>query len=290
MIMKKLLLFCAGILLILQAQAQLPNPGFEIKNGQGMAANWGPTSMVVIPVDSTCTWTLDSSLFLSNDAHSGNYALEMSVRSYCNNIYAPNVKTMRYDIDTFADQRILISERPASLNFYYKLFSQEGDGLMVEITLWAEDGSTVANMTMSIHQTIPQWTRAFVPVIYTRNAQPVFMTIKFQFDNSRELHDGSRVLIDDISIDNATGIGTQANHKTLTCYPVPANEQLFIETGLQTDADIIITDAIGKRVQQQTITTRTNGTTAVDIHELPRGIYFVTLLAPGEISTGKFMK
>ncbi len=276
-----------------QAQAQMPNPGFELQNTiTGKPAYWQSIYNIIMPVDSNCIWQgLDSVTFTTGEAHSGNYAYEMRVATYCQNALGGNIKAVLYDVDSFVDQRIPFSKRPADFSFYYKLTALLADRAYVEVVLEDSNSHTVADAKINYYQA-SNWTLGKIPLTYHSADTPAYLTMKFYLRNDWGLHYGTRFLIDDINLEGTTGINDVKKNEILNCYPVPAKDILYVHTGEQMSgaAHLYIVDAMGKQVQSNQLAIVANGETKIDVESLPQGMYFIKLASGNIIASGKFIK
>ncbi len=82
---------------------------------------------------------------------------------------------------------------------------------------------------------------------------------------------------------------TNIENESFSMYPNPAKNTLFIKAknGFNTHSTIIITDILGKEIQQFTAT---NAEMEIDISKLLNGVYFVKLSDEKGIFTQKFIK
>lgn len=293
--MKKLFLLCAGLLVCLQLQAQLANPGFELRNTDGTAAYWQPAGLIVLPVDTNCSWTgLDSIRRITTDAHTGNYAFELRVATYCATAIGGNIRPVRYNVDSFTDQRVPFTQRPAAFTFYHKLFPMQGDGVLVQVMLEDQNGSTVADGTLKLQQAATSWSQVSIPLVYRSGDVPEFLHMSFFLHSDSILHYGTRFLIDDISHTAATNVvPVKPDYEALSCFPVPATEQLSVRLNDlpgHTTAQISITDATGRLLRGEVAATQGNGMLHIDVKELPQGIYFIRVQADRIRGAGRFIK
>jgi len=293
--MKKSIIISVCLLLVLHMQAQITNPGFEMRNADGTAAYWQrlPAS-IVVHKDSSCTMTgsLDSIAFVTTDAHSGSYAFEMRALNYCDSFgMAGNIQTTLYNVDTsFVDKRIPFTERSKAFTFYYKLLPVKKDYALVNVLL-ENDNGTVASAELKINSAAASWSLATMPLIYINTDTPKYLTITFQLVNDSLVHYGSRFLIDDINHIVTTGIPTGESRTFLSCYPVPAGDELFLQiNGVSTANGLIcITDAMGKVIKTEAISFLAN-TARINVKDLARGMYFIQLSIGAVSAKGRFVK
>ncbi len=293
--MRKALLFIAGILLCGIAKAQIPNPGFETLNATGDAANWRQTDIISLPIVPGCLWIgSDSMEFTTDEAHTGSYAYELRISTYCEYSYGGRVSATRFDFDTFTDQRIPFTERPYAFTFYYKLFPLSGDRGAIQISLEAEDGSAVANATMQFADSAATWALATVPLTYHSTDIPGYLKMKFMILADSDYHWGTRFLIDDIDQIGTTGVsGISGSEQYLQCYPVPAENRLYVLMPAQSisgDAMVNIADATGRIIRKEQLAMPGNRKLELNTADLAKGIYFLDIVTGETRLKGKFMK
>jgi lysophospholipase L1-like esterase len=75
-------------------------------------------------------------------------------------------------------------------------------------------------------------------------------------------------------------------------YPSPASNVIFTQIGLQgkKNIDVLVTDALGKKIIQQQVVANTLLQYQLDIHHLAKGNYFIRFSCNGQIETLGFYK
>lgn len=92
-----------------------------------------------------------------------------------------------------------------------------------------------------------------------------------------------------LPVSSTTGVDELNENNDITIYPNPANNVINIEGSDLSQISILITDIMGRVVDQSNITQISN--TSLDISNIPAGIYQLTVLkVNGEISNAKFIK
>ncbi len=292
--MRKTLLLIAGILFCGLAKAQIPNPGFETINSLGMASNWRQENFIIFPIDSSCTWRgADSTAITTGDSHSGGHALDIGVATYCENAYCGDIHLFRYDIDTFADQRVPFTERADAFTFYYKLLPVMGDQGSVEIKLEGEDTHVIASATRRFSGPASAWTLATVPLTYSGTDTPTYVTMRFTLHADSIYHYGTRFLIDDINQFGTTGVSkVSGSTQHLKCFPVPADNTLYVDLPgkqLEREFAVTVTDVMG-RISKVGIIATLDNRLELNVADLPKGVYFLQVGADGAAMNGKFVK
>jgi hypothetical protein len=291
--MKKLLLLSGIILSCINAVAQIPNPGFESQNGDGSPTLWRQANAIAIPIDTTCQWMgADSVRFVTDDAHTGNRALELRVAKYCDFTYGGDIKPVNYDADSFVDQRIAFTTVPSKVSFYYKLMPMSGDYAEVDILLEGESGDALADTFIKLKAEQLNWTLQSIPFHYSSIETPVYMTMKLKISNDSLVHYGSRFLMDDFNTESVTGISDfkDESRPQLKCFPVPAKDKLSVglsRSSLELNGSLNIIDAMGRVVQHQDVKMKT---AIFDIASLPSGVYCLVYISSSNTINCRFTK
>lgn len=292
--MKKSVILCITILFLIQAKAQVPNPGFEVRQADGSPANWRPGSFIVFPIDSNCVYQgWDSIRTSTHDAHSGSYAYEVRVATACGDAYSGNIKPNRYDSDSgFFDQRIPISRQPSAFTFYYKLFAVQGDLGLAEAFMEDEAGGATGEGIVQL-PAAATWTKATLPIHYTVSDTGGYLRLNFRIHNAAGLHYGSRFLIDDIGQSVSTGVAGAIKTASLECFPSPAQNSIAVRLGKAVagaNALLMITNIAGRTVIHAAFPVPQDKTFNVDTRLLAPGLYYIKLAENGRINTGRFVK
>lgn len=84
------------------------------------------------------------------------------------------------------------------------------------------------------------------------------------------------------------GVSEVANHNTINAYPNPANNQLTVSFDIAgaNNATVTLVNAIGQKVASKTVNNGA-GNVAFNTAALPAGVYFYTVEANGQQSTGR---
>ena len=92
-----------------------------------------------------------------------------------------------------------------------------------------------------------------------------------------------------LPVSSATGVDELNKNNDITIYPNPANNVINIEGSDLSQVSILITDIMGRVVDQSNVTQISN--TSLDISNIPAGTYQLTMLkGNGGISNAKFIK
>lgn len=114
----------------------------------------------------------------------------------------------------------------------------------------------------------------------TVDGQDVGERSSYTFTNVRENHAISASFI-------TTGIDDYANNRSMTVYPNPAHDKLYLRLDYNDAETIAITNLLGKVIWSTPVTTNEM---EIDIHSLGKGVYFISTYSKGGIITSKFIK
>ena len=270
--MRNLLMTFSTLLLVTNAQAQLVNPGFESWEGAGTSTY--PTAWQWIP--GTMEWTKTS------DARSGSFALEVSV--------------WYYYTDTKAEQWAPITYRPSAFRGWYKYtgntIKNQTTNLITDDTAFATVYLTKWNTTTFKSDTVgrgsifllgsPEYRQFTCPITYTSTAMPD--TVVVSMDPSMMRNGGtyfspntdgrnSFLKIDDLSLQDATTEVAEITKPSVTTWPNPAREQLFVRTD-EAESVVRLYELSGRPVLTQTLS---EGINQIDLRSLPAGLYILSV-------------
>lgn len=178
----------------------------------------------------------------------------------------------------FSDQeKFPITGHPTSLTGYYKFFPQSGDTMTIRLTLFYM-GSEVVTAAGFTNVGEPNWVSFNLPIpSYTNADSAIILLASFKIDtvSGTAYPQGNSVLyVDNLNFDNLiTGINNISS-TGITIYPNPATDQLFIETGDDSEyLQLALIDQLGKTALNTVIKNEEK----IDISFLPSGIYSVLL-------------
>jgi hypothetical protein len=141
---------------------------------------------------------------------------------------------------------------------------------------------TTTTPTYSSTQFVPtatQWRLETIPLTAFSSSGSVLIKFRHTTDFENELY------IDDINVQNSTGIQTSVLAGSLNLYPNPSATGLFnleLSLGSQQDVHVIVADAIGRTVSEFTVPDTYGGTFPIDLTAETNGVYFVTVIAGEE--------
>ncbi len=76
----------------------------------------------------------------------------------------------------------------------------------------------------------------------------------------------------------------------LSVFPNPVQNELHFQTSGDATAVLQITDATGKLIRKEYVELRGNTTTTLNVSNLSKGLYYLTLNKQGKLMSAKFLK
>lgn len=290
--MKKvfLLLMLSAFVFITNVKAQIPNSDFESNLYDGSLGNWGNVYLMSVWIDdSTGIFHGDSIIYdgpfyaLSNDAHTGNGALEL--RNAYNYTTGQGIigAASADDDSVFASWSALsIIERqiqPTELNFYYKHFPVNGDTAVARLALYDQAVNEIGGATVFIIGNATTYTYSSTPVVYTTPDSVFYFSLSFwnyysEADDPTQCSLGSRTLIDDVSFTLSTGVNELENAIDFSISPNPVSDRLMVKHNSKQALQFEIIDLTGKVLQAGTM----NSMQTIEMqNKLAAGIYILSL-------------
>ena len=280
--MKKIyfLLLPAFLLLHTVSNAQVPNPGFENLNADGSVSNWGNVYLFSVWIDSTGVSHGDSIVFdnyfyfSTTDAHTGSRALEMrNAFNFTTNQgtaggVAADISPVFSGWSSF--QFLPVAIRPTDLSFYYKYFPVNTDSAFASVLVFDTMGYQIGEASIIIGGTVSSYTYATIPITYTTTDVPAFVVLNFRTaTNGGSISLGTRFVVDDVSLNNATGINEVSNPKMISFYPNPAQHSFSVSTK-EKITGVSAYDVSGKETSFSFYSARN-----IDCSSLAAGVYMV---------------
>ncbi|MFA7274846.1 MAG: S8 family serine peptidase [Crocinitomicaceae bacterium] len=246
-----------------------------------------PSMWTILNADGNMTWQLTS---VTGAAGTSTSAMFMNHFSY----------TATGQEDIFQTEIMNISSSTAGLSFDLakaNYSSSFADGLKVDIStdcgltfqnIYDKSGAlleTVANQSNSWSPSAAnQWRNEIVdlaPFLSAGNAMFRFTAVNGY---------GNSTYIDNININSDLNLA-ENNFLDFTIYPNPASDILTISlsNNLQHDCAILVTNELGQLLGESKMVS-SNHMTTVDLSDVERGIYFITLIKEGVSTTKRFIK
>lgn len=287
-----LLFLLLACLLSISVQAQVLNGGFELKRTDGTIANWEPSGLIPILLDSPATCTFDSLYFLSNDAHSGNYALAMQ-SVFCESMVALPQMSASDDIPAYSPSEPF-SGKPGSFHFYHKLSLATGNGVRIYISLLDTNGLEVAIADTTLRMAAGTYTYVDMPLQYIGTGEPVllqmFMALIQECGTTSEI---TSFLIDDIGSGTTAVADPKIPGRSISVYSVPAGAELQVRPeGFTTtrEARLLVSDALGRVVLQTRVLPSEGGNIHLATAALAPGVYTLQLWDGTDCFVTRFIK
>lgn len=300
MIMKKsILTILAGICtLVVNAQTQPPNPGFE---------NWDSQTILFHtfqePVDyntsTQCTALLNiSTVTQSNDAHSGSYSARLETLSGGGNIRANGVLTTAELICLASSGGQeggypYTTEFPGQLEGWYKYAPANEDSAYIQIMFLANNEQDTVCYTRYDLFAASDWTKFTVPLCEGASGSSaevlsLFFSSSWGDGSAGEAEVGSVLFLDDIEFTNVNGIDDAASENTWSVYPNPVQGELNVQVLRGEEANIEIIDVTGKLVKKERISEMKH---KIDVNQLVTGIYLYQIRSLNNevLRTGKLL-
>lgn len=267
-------------ILSLTTTAQVPNAGFE---------NWtagdpdGWTTSNAFPISLV-------NVTQSTDFHTGSFALRGDVVNFGGAPIGPVVQSGP------GGTGFAISERYLSFECYYKFAPLGGDRFAVNVNL-TKGGVPIAVGAVALPASVSTYTHLIVPINYTTSDVPDLAIIQLSINGPTtgiDLHVGSQMLVDDLSLTMVSGIGNLPEGELSgKCYPNPASGPMTISLNENPGGDglLKICDVHGKEVKTVTNPTyQEHGCLfRLSVEDLPAGLYFYFLSGRDNHCCGKFM-
>lgn len=302
------------------ANAQIINGDFETLNQTGLVSNWGKNYAMNVVLDPVTGESIPDliqyggcSIYLclpTPDSHSGQYAMEM-VNFY--NItqeklivggavlfedgtqdFPPggnyNSNTSRVPFDS----SILYANQGLSLGFYYKFTPLGNDVAEANLELFDIDGNSVGKVAIPISGTQTTFQYIYASVNFTSTATPVSMSLSFNMAKEGSVPTfGSSLLIDDVTLNNATLQVNQVVNKDFAISPTVATQEISVNKSKSTvdgSYNFQIINTEGKTITHDKLTFSKSDSEKIDVSQLANGIYFLKIAANNNETKLKFIK
>ncbi len=264
------------------AQVQVPNSDFEnwyttpFGNEMPMEAPWFNTDSLGGSVSTDTHLTI----FKSEDAYSGTYAMEL--RSY-------DTADVRYSGDVYigtccnATGQVIgthpYTDRPRFFGFYYKYLAEQDTALVWLRLTDTLDGQSVGGTGIVNLLPSPEYKKIVLPVSYSM--APGYMMLRFSSSKYTNVTDNtgeSFLLIDSLFFTNdtanTTGISQKSYEHDIKVYPNPVSEQLYFSTPDPGMMEAAIYDVLGRKVQRDRIMPQHY---SLPVQKLKSGTYYLVL-------------
>lgn len=253
----------------------LSGTGITQQLSNGTFENWTPTTKYGM-VD---WWTFDrSTATRTTDKYKGAAALQiMTYQGQEGPVRGGNVMLGKPEENNFNPVFVPYNKADDSLVFWYKFTSVSNDSANVNIML--KKGNNPLNSIWENIDPAAQYTRKAIRINPSEAPDSIFLSIGLATSQPMA-HIGSLLVIDEVTLASEplnTGVKEWGRtQNSFRFYPNPCNEVLFMET---TDKNLV-NEPINYRVNDITGKTLGSGmiiNNEINISELSRGIYFITI-------------
>ncbi len=285
-----------SILALGSLNAQVVNGNFETIKPNNLVSNWGMNFITPVSIDiETGQNTNDiilygacmpSFVFGTSDAHSGDYAMQIS-NGY--NLTQNQVINAKAEIFNDATQDfpgwnagvpIEASNQVTMLGFYYKYFPVQNDEQAVgELIVLDELGEEMGRATANITEATSMYQYLYTPVQFTKSGIPSYMYISFSMQAESTNPGGGTLIVDDVFVNFAALAQNQFESSHFGVYPTLADQEINVVRGHQSPSgkyNFTITSLEGKMMQQIQAELLDQTSVKLDVSSLPQGVYLIS--------------
>jgi hypothetical protein len=308
--MKKIYLLLL-LVAISASNAQVVNGDFENIKSNGKVSNWGINFSFPVAIDlGTGENVADTILFgnsagfscaPTNDSYAGAKALEIrNAYNLTQNHVIPGGAELFHDATQDSPGwnpgvPIEPGMNVSFLAFHYKYIPfGVTDVIEAELTVLGESGE-IGRASIQIaepdyvYDGNVQFKYAETPVIYTSDETPLWMYISFSMGTQENATFGSKIIIDNVRVNNDALATTQFTNSNFSIFPTITNQLLTVVPN-KSNNDRAFHFSIyaidGKLVREDSVEFNGNSAATIDVSSLTKGIYFIKSSA----GTEKFIK
>jgi hypothetical protein len=267
------------IVLTINANTQIPNPGFE--NWYNSANGFDPVGWI------TSNATPFVSVERATPGYQGNFAVKVKTWM-AGIIVAPG---------TCQSDAFYYTSRPESLSGFVKCTIVPGDSasIVITVTQGGINGVGVGAARKVFNSSISSYTAFNLPIYYDSSAATDTIYIDIIAGRQATPSLGTEIIVDELSLSSATGIDNAKaplSDQVGQNYPNPAKEFTIIPLNLANagNINIKIFDLFGREIKTVFNEAVTSGDHQLkfSVAELPGGIYFCTIKGDNFTGTRKF--
>lgn len=306
---------------ITNMNAQIINGDFENVKPNFLPSNWGKSFTLNVGIDTVTGESISDEIQYSSyipgicyanfgNTHSGQYALEMAnafnvtqnklivggavLFEDATQDFPPggnyNINTSRVPFDS----SILYANQGVSLGFYYKFYALGNDIAEANLELFDEDGNSVGKVSVPISIVNEEFNYIYAPVSFTSSNTPVSMSLSFTMAKEDSVPTfGSSLIIDDVTLNNATLQISKSVNEQFVVYPTIATQKINIKKGnsiIDGNYNFQIINSEGKLISNQVLSFINLEINEIDINNLSIGNYFLKTIINGKESVTRFIK
>lgn len=306
---------------ITNMNAQIINGDFENVKSNFLPSNWGKAFAINEIIDTATGITTSDDIQYSScipgicytnfgNTHSGQYALEMAnaFNVTQNKLIVGGAVLFEDATQDFPpggdynfnssivpfDSSILYANQGVSLGFYYKFYALGDDIAEANLELFDEDGNSVGKVSVPISIVNEEFNYIYAPVSFTSSNTPVSMSLSFTMAKEDSVPTfGSSLIIDDVTLNNATLHISQSDKEQFVVYPTIATHKINIKKGnsiIDGNYSFQIINSEGKLISNQVLSFINSEIKEIDINNLSIGNYFLKTIINGKESVTRFIK
>lgn len=277
------------------AQNVIPNAGFETWKNQGSYEDpekWGTVNAqtVILGIKTVVKAT-------TTDVHSGTFAIKLITKFIGPpfNQKIPGLSaTGTINTTTNAiDGGFSYNLRPEKISGWYKYAPAGKDTASVSVTLSKWDVNTgqrivIGTASFMDTATVNTYTSFSASINYVSSLAPDTAIIILLSSQQTSGVLNSTLIVDDLSLDMATGIQQAENNSEIVIYPNPASAILSVSKVYAIGTKLILLDSKGGKVSENRLCSFYD---SIDISSLEEGLYLYQLLDADEqlIKSGKLI-
>ncbi len=268
--------------------------GVALPQQQGFeSVTFPPANWVLTNPDASYTWERTTQA-----AKSGTASVYMNNFDYAANGEIDDLDMLPVDLTTASNPEL-------SFWVAYRLYTDTNDNpnfsdtleVMVSTDCGATFTSVYKKFSVALTTAVPYFSTAlFIPTaaqwrkeIISLGAFAAAGNLIVRFHHTTDYE--NNMYIDDINIDQATGISSILADPSFTVYPVPANGIVNVQWGsvINTDVSVTITNSIGETVLKNEVKNYSGFVMPFDLSNHANGIYFIEAVSGNKIINQKIV-
>ncbi|WBO82996.1 T9SS type A sorting domain-containing protein [Hymenobacter yonginensis] len=303
--MKSLLPVAAGILALFSssgavAQQAIPNGTLETWSQRGLfesPQSWLTFDDIISALVGPLPFSTNTTV-KSTDKRGGSFAAKLETQNFQDNFPGVLLLGTRIGNTNTLGGGIPYTNRPANLQFYYKMTGPAADSAGVQVALFKTVNGNPEIVADAFQILAPQagYTLVTLPLTYRRADTPDTLQIFFASGLANNITAGTALFIDDVSLTGTVQAAKNpALDAALTVYPNPSPSGEFrlssVANPAVATAPYTLSDATGRVVRTATAAPLgTAGGRPVDLRGLPAGVYLLQLNTPDGPVTRKLIR
>ena len=309
--MKRNIYLLLLLALVPASNAQVINGDFENVKTNGKVSNWGINFSIPVAIDLGTGENVSDEILFGNssdfsctptsDYYSGSKALEINnAYNLTQNHVIPGGAVLFHDATQDCPGwnpgvPVAPGMNVSVLSFHYKYIPfGVTDVIEAELTVLGESGE-IGRASIQIaepdyvYDGNAQFKYAEAPVTYSSNETPLWMYISFSMGTAANATFGSKIIIDDVRVNNGALSTTQVLKSNFSIFPTVTSQLLNVVLE-KNNNDRVFNFSIyaidGKLVREESVAFNGNSTITIDVSPLTKGIYFLR----SKNGTAKFIR